>query len=851
MKDLTEKPSRADYARMQQALSESERRYSALFRNRTYAIAHCRILVDASGQPVDYVVEEVNAAYEAITGIKPSTIEGRRVTESFPDIRDLDFDFVGEFGRIALQGGEGKFELFFPPLDKWLSIYAYGTCPPEFITIFTDITAQKKTEAALLESERRYSALFNNRTHAMVHCRIITDAQGRAIDYWHDQVNEAAANILQRPREELEGRRASELFKGLEQVRLDFIREFGRVALEGAEANFEIDFTPTAQWFLVYAYSPAPGHFTVMFSDITAQKQSEAGHKRLLADLQDAMRRADRDRGQLEAVFQSIDEGIAVFDMDGNLVMLNAALAQINGFANAEDMKRNLKDFEGTYELSDAGGRPVGPADWPAARALRGESFHDYELLGRRSDTGQSWFFSFSGGPVLDAEGRQILAVMVERDISARMHLEREVREAQQRLEARVQARTAELQSAKAELEKAKQAAEDASRAKSDFLATMSHEIRTPLNGVIGFNGLLLDGPLGEDKRHYAELARQSGEALLHLLNDFLDFSKIEAGRLELEPSDFDPRQAADHALALVQAVAEQKHLTLRTAIAAPALVRGDAGRLRQILLNLLSNAVKFTAQGQVRLSCEEIRRGNGRIWLRFEVSDTGIGIAPEVQQRLFQPFTQADASTTRRFGGTGLGLAICKRLTDAMGGSISLQSTPGAGSVFRVELPFEEVPEAVAAAQAGSVRARVPSGGPLPARVLVVEDNPVSQLMTAEMLKRMGCTVDVAGNGKEAVEALQARPYDVVLMDCEMPVMNGFDATRALRAHERECDGVRVPVVAMTASALKGDREKCLAAGMDDFLPKPVRLQDLRHMVEAWFQPRPAAVPWPGPPGA
>jgi PAS domain S-box-containing protein len=822
--------------RLQDALRESERRYSALFRARTHAIVHCHMLYDDDGKPVDYVVDEVNEAYEDIAGLPRGVVEGRRVSELFPGMRELPVDFIADFGRMVEAGGELRHEVWFAPLRRWLSIYSFATCPPEFTSIFTDISAQKQAEAALVASERRYNALFNNRTHAMAHCRLITNEKGEAVDYVHEEVNEAASRLMNRPRAELQGRRASELFEGFDAVKQQFIREFGRVALEGAEANLEVDFTPTGQWFLVYAYSPAPREFVVMFSDITAQKEAEAQHRQLLVEVQDAMARAHRARAQLEAVFESLEEGIAVFDMQGNLVMLNSALARINEFANAEDMKRNLSDYAGYYELCDDSGRRLEVDEWPAARALRGESFHDLELEGRRCDTGRQWHFSFSGGPVRDVSGRQVLAVMVERDISQRKRLEREVQESRLRLEARVQERTAALLAAKAELEQARQVAEAASRAKSEFLATMSHEIRTPLNGVIGFNGLLLDSALTEQQRHFAELARQSGEALLHLLNDFLDFSKIEAGRLELEPSDFDPHQAALHALTLVQPVADQKHLKLKHSLDAPALVRGDAGRLRQILLNLLSNAVKFTGAGLVRLCCHELRRDERTVWLRFEVSDSGIGIDPVVQRRLFQPFTQADASTTRRYGGTGLGLAICKRLAEAMGGSIGLQSTPGIGTVFHVDLPFGRVADNVAVAPAAGA-GEILDGSGLAARVLVAEDNPVNQLMAAEMLKRIGCTVDVAGNGREAVEALRARPYDVVLMDCEMPVLNGYDATRQLRAEEAA--GERVPVIAMTASALKGDRERCLEAGMDDFLPKPVRLQDLRQAVARWVARR------------
>jgi CheY-like chemotaxis protein len=376
--------------------------------------------------------------------------------------------------------------------------------------------------------------------------------------------------------------------------------------------------------------------------------------------------------------------------------------------------------------------------------------------------------------------------------------------------------------------------AEAASQARMEFLAIMSHEIRTPLNGVIGFNGLLLDGELNEEKRPYAELARQSGESLLHLLNDFLDFSKIEAGHLELELTDFDLDEEISLVLSLVRENAHQKQLMLTRRFQGPRRLRGDAARLRQVLLNLVSNAVKFTERGEIAVSCEEIRRDTRSSRLRLEVSDTGIGIHPAMREKLFQPFVQADASTTRRFGGTGLGLAICKRLVEAMGGSIALASTPGRGSTFSIELPFErrEHPEQLAL----PVAARPAELGKCH-RVLVVEDNPVSQQLAAAMLKRMGCRTDVVGNGEEAVEAWRRLPYDLILMDCDMPVMDGLTATRRIRA--LETPGQRIPIIAITASVLAGDSERCREAGMDDFLAKPVRHQELNQKVLSWLTAR------------
>jgi signal transduction histidine kinase/CheY-like chemotaxis protein len=383
------------------------------------------------------------------------------------------------------------------------------------------------------------------------------------------------------------------------------------------------------------------------------------------------------------------------------------------------------------------------------------------------------------------------------------------------------------LQAAYADAEAARASADAASRAKSEFLAVMSHEIRTPLNGVIGLNSLLLSMPLDEKAKHYAELGHQSGEALLALINDFLDFSKIEAGRMQLVPVAFDPLRVIDDAVATVRETARLKGLALNLEVDAPPALKGDPVRLRQILVNLVGNAVKFTDKGSVTLRCRVQDNGKS-VQLRFEVIDTGIGIEENLINELFQPFSQGDPWTMRRFGGTGLGLAICRALCELMGGTISLESRAGEGSRFRVVLPFTRCSPSEISAMAP--RTTTAPTVALRGKVLVAEDNRVNQVVATEMLNRLGYAADIVTDGRAAVAAVLANGYDLVLMDCDMPDVDGFAASREIRV--REGEGKHTPIVAMTASAMTGDRDRCLAAGMDDYLPKPMRIADLDAML-------------------
>jgi signal transduction histidine kinase/CheY-like chemotaxis protein len=397
-----------------------------------------------------------------------------------------------------------------------------------------------------------------------------------------------------------------------------------------------------------------------------------------------------------------------------------------------------------------------------------------------------------------------------------------------------VAVQTKHLQQSNSLLEEARNKAESADRAKSTFLANMSHEIRTPLNGVLGMASLLLESPLNEDQREYVQAIHRSGDTLLTVINDILDLSKIEAGKLEFESINFSLTQAIHDVSLSLSLLAQQKNLDFSTEISpdTPRFLLGDPSRLRQVLTNLLSNALKFTAKGSVRLHVFPVGAENGTASLRFEVCDTGIGMSQETLNKLFTPFTQADSSTTRRYGGTGLGLSICRYLVEKMNGEIGVQSEVGKGTVvwFTLTLPV--------AADMRPYLATVPAeskGPPLTGvRVLVVDDVSINQTIVKALLEKFDCSVNTAANGLEALQLLQSRPYDLVFMDCQMPEMDGYEATRLIR-RTLPAPLSHVPVIAMTAHAMKGDAEKCLEAGMSDYMSKPIRLLELEAILRKW----------------
>ncbi|UPT72976.1 MAG: PAS domain-containing protein [Elusimicrobiota bacterium] len=517
----------------------------------------------------------------------------------------------------------------------------------------------------------------------------------------------------------------------------------------------------------------------------------------------DARKRAEEVLRESEERFRQVTENIReVFWLaEGDVViyMNKAAWEQVWGrtlpplpeVAKAWTESLHPEDRE---RVLKATAQRVGPLD------------HTYRII--RPDGSTRWVRDRMF-PVLDAAGRPYRLAGLSEDVTEPRLLEGELRAA----------RDAALASAKA---------------KSEFLANVSHELRTPLNAINGMCEIMSREILAEPTASRVRLAHDAVQVLSAIIDDLLDVAKMEAGRMSLDPQPTDLRRTLEDSAAFFREVAARKGLALEIAAgeSLPSSVLADSLRLRQIVSNLLANAIKFTEKGTIRLEAGARPAGGDVVRVRVAVTDTGIGIPEESQERLFTPFSQADPSTTRRYGGTGLGLAICRRLVEMMSGDIGLDSAPGRGSTFwfEVELPLSDKAAADAAA-------RRPAAPDLSTRrLLVVDDNAVNLRITLEMLALLGAKADSAENGREALDALARTPYDLVLMDCSMPVMDGYTAT--LRLREREAGGPRTPVVALTAHALPADRERCRVAGMDDYLAKPVTLERLSAVVSRWAAP-------------
>ncbi|MGD0367809.1 MAG: PAS domain S-box protein [Acidobacteriaceae bacterium] len=696
--------------------------------------------------------------------------------------------------RAVLRGEQGKYSKEYPCDSPWEKRWFMSGVTRFFIdglphvaVEHINITDRKQAEQALQESEERFRIMADS-------CPIgiwVTDADGA-----NRFVNRAYLDYTGKTLEQVEAGQWKTLIHPEDAP--EFVEAFERSLQEhlpfGNEARLR---RADGQWRWAETYatprrSPA-GEFLGLVGicrDITARRQAEQ-----------ALKASEEKFRQLA---ENIHEVFWMMNAEGaEILYVGPAYEQIWGRTCAS-LYANPMDWM----------EAISPEDREHAhtiflRQLQGETIDsEYRIL---TPDGQEKWIRDRAFPVRDPNGELIRVAGIAEEITERKRYE-------------------------TELIRAREDADAANRAKSRFLANMSHEIRTPMNGVIGMNQLLLQTNLTPDQRHYVEVAQDSGRTLLALIDDILDLSKIESGKIILENASFDLSHTVEEVIRLLSIQAGAKGLCIEARIAPgiPRILRGDAHRLRQVLTNLSANAVKFTDRGRVTLDADLESLSDGRATVRFAVTDTGIGIAQEQIAPLFSPFFQADASTTRRYGGTGLGLAISKQLVEKMGGNIGVNSRPGEGSTFWFTAVFEKTvsrrppPAAEQLTEVAAIPFIPPGHGE---KILVAEDNLTNREVILAQLEKLGYNAHAVSNGAEAVEALQHGNHDLVLMDCAMPVMDGYEATHRIRASAH----AQIPIVALTASAMAPDRERCLAEGMDDYLAKPVELPRLAKTLARW----------------
>jgi len=789
--DITERK------RAEQALRESEARFLDVL----YASEDAILLIDdntfvdcneATARMLGY------ATREEFLQTHPSELSPPRQ----PDGRD-SFEKAEEMMRLAFERGFHRFE--------WIHRRANGEDFPVEVSltpisyrgksmlhcVWRDITAVQQAQARLLDSEQKHRLLFEHALAGTAVHEIIWDAQGKPLDFIILDANPAFEKHTGWRIADVLGRRITELLPGIEKTSL--IEIFGKVVQTGESVNFE-QFVETMQrHYEINAYKIGENRFATVFADVTERK-------RTLAELEEQKR-------TLQTILDGIPDVIALQGVDHTILAYNKAGYELLGLPPEQVHGRKC------YELL---GRGTPCEDCATTQALATKQVVSRERYVKER---RRWIRATSI-PIFDSAGRITMLVEQLQDITEQKRVQEELKNT-----------IAALETANRNLEELNRIAESATRAKSEFLANMSHEIRTPMTAILGFAELLLGEPGLEqappERREAILTIQRNGNYLLELINDILDLSKIEAGKLDIERIACSPTQILGDVVSLMRVRANAKNLALRLQYVGgiPETIHSDPVRLRQILINLISNAIKFTEVGEVRVVARLVRRLGKPALFQIDVIDTGIGLTEEQVSRLFKPFSQADSSTTRKFGGTGLGLTISKRLAEMLGGDIILSSAPGKGSTFSVTVEAGDLegvrllewPSEAAVSVKTAAPDKTPPAPRLDGRILLAEDGPDNQRLIAFVLRKAGARVTVAENGQIAHdEALAARdrgePYDLILMDMQMPVMDGYTATTKLREA-----GYTGPIVALTAHAMEGDELKCRAAGCDGYLTKPI----------------------------
>ena len=740
-----------------------------------------------------------NNAYRIIAADKHPWAMGRPTREVWPEAWEFNKNILDR----VMQGGETfHFE------DQLFQINRHGFIEDAYFTlsyspIYNEASQIAGTMVVLLDTTKQVVAVrqlrqtseeLEKRNQTLEELWGAVDFIGNGFfacdgDWKFVYINESGSNVLGISRDEVLGKNYWDVFPLTLGTKLE--REY-RLAAIGESRNFENYYEPWGRWFHNLCFPRKSGGIAVYFQDITERKLAE-----------ESLRESE---SRFKGAFNHSAIGMAMVSPEGKWLKANVSLCKMLGYSEEELLAKTFQDVTHPDDLE---------TDLNYVGQMLAGEIETYTMEKRYfHKQGQIIWILLSVSLVREKNNSPLYFISQIENITERKQLE-------------------------AVLQQAKIDAESANRAKSEFLANMSHEIRTPMNGVIGTAQLLEMTDLTRIQWEYVNALKVSGKKLLALINDILDLSKIEAHRVTLETMDFDLQAEALSTINALSPSAREKGLELASIIDpdVPLLLKGDAGRIGQILTNLIGNAIKFTPKGSVILHIRKDYEEGNSARLRFMIRDTGIGIAAGKLAMIFRPFTQADGSTTRSYGGTGLGLTISRQLVKLMGGSIGVESVEGEGSMFWFTVMLEKQVEAQLPLPALK-HSRPVEGKPSAdnIRLLLAEDEPTNQMVTKAILEKYGFTVDVVNNGSEAIKALESNDYDLVLMDCMMPVLNGYDATAVIRDQSSKVINHTIPVIAITARAFKEDRDKCLAAGMNDYLSKPVEVSDLLAMLEKWL---------------
>ena len=815
LRDMTQRQ------RAEEALQASSERYRLIVQTAAEGIWMC----DARD-----LTSFVNPTMARMLGYEMEQMLGRPMADF------MDAECQARLGRQAALGGPGEpaegrfYRRDGSSLWALLSTSQINTDNGSYagtLTMVTDITDRRLAEVALRHSNQRLASVFNAVTNGLV----VFDAAGNIVE-----CNAAASRMLGRA-----AARGAPQWPGTHEDGRPYSAPEHPVAQALASGqpvrdvvmgvSSSADGEPV--WLSVNVETLRDEHgsgtmVVASLTDISYRKRSE-----------DAVRQGEQ---RLQEIIKMLPIGLFIKDKDSRMLLMNPASEQQFGYTFDELNGGDYTPFHAPEEVAAFRARDL--------EAFAGRVLIDYEESVWNPALGQQRALRTFKKPVYDAHGQPAYLICMSIDISDSKRTERALRELNEHLEERVAQRTAQL-------DEQRKIAEEASAAKGQFLARMSHEIRTPMNGVIGMAYLALKTELEPRQRDYLEKIRFAGEHLLRIIDDILDISKIEAGKLQIEETDFSLDHVIQTLTTVVAPKANSKGLQLQFDIdpAVPPVLRGDPLRLGQILINYVNNAIKFSEQGNIEVTVRQALADQNACLLRFEVRDHGIGLSELEQARLFQAFQQADTSITREYGGTGLGLAICKQLAQLMGGEVGVHSAPGVGSTFwftaRLGISQRRTPElvrsanAAAAAMLDTARSAAAMQALKDARILLVEDNTFNQQIALEMLEEAGSSVCLANNGAEALDLLHQASFDCVLMDVQMPLMDGLEATRRIRSDPQLAD---TRVLAMTATATNDDRARCLAAGMDDFIAKPIQPALMYQTIANWLPTRPSEETPPAP---